>query len=105
MHTFEDVKILKVFLLASSEIFLFSYSDQIYTQDIYQEYLGQARKTEFLAMFLEDVESFIKSHQSVYHSQLIVFIMVFRRLSNSVCKIKYILCYILILTVVLIISD
>jgi hypothetical protein len=60
--------------------------------------------SEFLAMFLEDVESFIKSHQSVYHSQLIVFIMVFRRLSNSVCKIKYILCYILILTVVLIIS-
>jgi transketolase C-terminal domain/subunit len=72
MHIFEDVKILRV--LASSEIFLFSYSDQIYTQDIYQEYLGQARKTEFLAMFLEDVEIFIKSHQSVYHSQLIVFI-------------------------------
>ena len=50
MHIFEDVKILRVFLLASSEIFLFSYSDQIYTQDIYQEYLRQARKTEFLAM-------------------------------------------------------
>jgi hypothetical protein len=58
MHTFEDVKILKVFLLASSEIFLFSYSDQIYTQDIYQEYLGQAQKTEFLAMLnLQEIQN------------------------------------------------
>lgn len=46
MHTLEDVKILKVFLLARSEIYTL-------------EYLGQARKTEFLAMFLEDVEIFI----------------------------------------------